>query len=251
MLIMCVWERERMGEGADQGLGGTGLLGLDHCPLQDLLLDALGLMLPTSSTFSLSKGKVGVGSVTSHFLWLAQEETELGFLRLIIKWIKMFSFTVTLPAPVHLSLALFPARGSRLGGRGMTCCVLPEQLACASSCWGEIYGWLSEHSSPDLCSPDLSAGEVPGSRASILIPITVGWEPIHKDCLWQALSCRSGLTLSRHHCHQPQRERKLHWAQPQASQQAGEAGHGALRLEGESRGSMRRKNMKDMMSHHL
>lgn len=57
-----------MGEGADQGLGGTGLLGLDHCPLQDLLLDALGLMLPTSSTFSLSKGKVGVGSVTSHFL---------------------------------------------------------------------------------------------------------------------------------------------------------------------------------------
>lgn len=143
-------------------------------------------MLPTSNTSSLSKGKVGVGSVISHFLWLAQEETELGFLRLIIKWIKMFSFTVTLPAPVHLSLALFPARGSSLGGHRMTCCVLPEQLACASSCWGEIYGWLSEHSSPDLCSPDLSAGEVPGSGVSILIPITVGWEPIHKDCLWQA-----------------------------------------------------------------
>lgn len=55
----------------------------------------------------------------------------------------------------------------------MTCCMLPEQLACASSFWGEIYGWLLEHSSLDLCSPDLSAGEVPGSRALILIPITV------------------------------------------------------------------------------
>lgn len=55
----------------------------------------------------------------------------------------------------------------------MTYCVPPEQLACASSFWGEIYGRRSEHSSPDLCGLDSSAGEVPGSGASLLVPITV------------------------------------------------------------------------------
>lgn len=103
--------------------------------------------------------------------------------RLIIKWIKMFSFTVTLPSPLYLSLAPFPGSGQRLRGDRITCCMLPEQLACASSFWEEIYGWLLEHGSQDLVGPDLSAGGVPGSEASILIPITVRWKSIHKVCL--------------------------------------------------------------------
>lgn len=62
--------------------------------------------------------------------------------------------------------------------------VHPKQLACVSSFWKKIYGWLLEHFSPDLCG-FIGIGEVPGSEISILIPITVRWEYIHKDCLCQ------------------------------------------------------------------
>ena len=122
MLIVCVWERDRERDREREtekereraswsGLGVQACSGCTTGPPGP----APGCTQPGAvhiQHFQLSQGEGGVGKCHFSFPLTSSRRNRARFSEsLIIKRIKMFSFTVTLPTPVHLSLAPFPARG--------------------------------------------------------------------------------------------------------------------------------------------